>query len=61
MSVLLINVTDIPGASTDDEVVLIGKQKNNQITVGSFSDLSNMLNYEGLVRLPSEIPRVVVD
>jgi alanine racemase len=61
MSVLLINVTDIPGASTDDEVVLIGKQKNNQITVGSFSDLSNMLNYEVLVRLPSEIPRVVVD
>jgi alanine racemase len=61
MSMLLINVTDIPGASTDDEVVLIGKQKNNQITVGSFSDLSNMLNYEVLVRLPSEIPRVVVD
>jgi alanine racemase len=61
MSVLLINVTDVPDASVGDEVVLIGKQKKNQITVGSFSDMSNMLNYEVLVRLPSEIPRVVVE
>ena len=61
MSMLLINVTDVPGASVDDEVVLIGKQNKNQITVSSFSDMSNMLNYEVLVRLPSEIPRVIVD
>lgn len=61
MSMLLINVTDVPGADVGDEVVLIGKQKKNQISVGSFSDMSNLLNYEVLVRLPSEIPRVVVD
>jgi alanine racemase len=61
MSMLQINVTDVPDACVDDEVVLIGKQNKNQITVGSFSDMSNMLNYEVLVRLPSEIPRVVVD
>jgi alanine racemase len=61
MSVLLINVTDVPDAEVGDEVVLIGKQKKNQITVGSFSDMSNLLNYEVLVRLPSDIPRVVVD
>jgi len=61
MCMLLINVTDVQNASIGDEVVLIGKQNKNQITVGSFSDMSNMLNYEVLVRLPSEIPRVVVD
>jgi alanine racemase len=61
MSMLIINVTDVPGVEIGDEVVLIGKQNKSQITVSSFSDMSNMLNYEVLVRLPSEIPRVVVD
>jgi alanine racemase len=61
MSMLLINVTDVPNASVGDEVVLIGKQNKNQITVSSFSDMSNLLNYEVLVRIPSEIPRVIVD
>ena len=61
MSMVLINVTDVPGAEIDDEVVLIGKQNKKQITVGSFSDMSNMLNYEVLVRLPAEIPRIIVD
>lgn len=61
MSMLLINVTDVPSVSIDDEVVLIGKQNKSQITVSSFSDMSNLLNYEVLVRIPSEIPRVVVD
>ncbi len=61
MSMLLINVTDVPDASVDDEVVLIGKQNKSQITVSSFSDLTNLLNYEVLVRIPSEIPRVVVE
>ena len=61
MSMLLINVTDVPDASVDDEIVLIGKQNKSQITVGSFSDLTNLLNYEVLVRIPSEIPRVVVE
>jgi len=61
MSMLLVNVTDVPSASVDDEVVLIGKQNKSQITVSSFSDMSNLLNYEVLVRIPSEIPRVVVD
>ena len=61
MSMLMINITDVPDVSIDDEVVLIGKQKNNHISVGSFSDMSNMLNYEVLVRIPWEIPRIVVE
>ena len=61
MSMILINVTDVPEAEIGDEVVLIGKQNKKQITISSFSDMSNMLNYEVLVRLPSEIPRVIVD
>jgi alanine racemase len=43
-----------------DEVVLIGKQGDMQISVASFSELSNMINYELLARLPYQIPRRVI-
>ncbi|MDF1544963.1 MAG: alanine racemase [bacterium] len=61
MNMLLVNVTELTNPQVGDEVVIIGKQKRSQITVSSFSDMSNLLNYEALVRLPSEIPRIVVD
>jgi alanine racemase len=59
MSVMIINVTSIPLAKKDDTVVLIGKQGKHEITVASFSELSNLVNYELLTRLPERIPRIV--
>jgi alanine racemase len=61
MNMMTVDVTDIPGVKRGDEVVLIGRQNKHQITVAAFSDLTRFLNYEVLVRLPSEIPRIVVD
>jgi len=61
MNMLLVNISEIKDVRLGDEVVIIGKQNRSQISVSSFSDLSNLLNYEALVRLPAEIPRVVVD
>lgn len=60
MSVMIVDVTSIPLVKKGDEVVLIGKQGNQTITVASFSELSNLVNYEFLVRLPMQIPRIVV-
>ncbi len=61
MSMMLVDVTHIPGAAPGDEVVVIGRQDRAEITVGSFSDLSRTPNYEVLVRIPADIPRVVVE
>ncbi len=61
MNMVMIDVTNIPGVKRGDEVVLIGKQKKAEITVASFSEMSEGMNYEVLVRLPSRIPRYVVD
>ncbi len=61
MNMFLVNVTGIQNVNIGDEVVIIGKQKNLQISVASFSDMTNYLNYEVLVGLPPDIPRVVVD
>lgn len=60
MNMMIVDVTEAPDIGPGDEVVLIGKQKKNVITVASFSEMSQFLNYEMLVRLPREIPRVVV-
>ena len=59
MSMIIVDISAIPQVKIGDEVVIIGKQKSARITVGSFSDMSNLVNYEMLVRLPSEIPRVI--
>jgi alanine racemase len=61
MSMTLVDVTHIPDVQRGDEVVIIGTQGRNTITVASFSDMADLMNYEALVRLPSEIPRVVVE
>ena len=59
MNMITINVTHIEGAKKGDEVVLIGGQGDDEITVASFGEMTNNLNYEVLVRLPTTIPRIV--
>jgi alanine racemase len=58
---IMVDVTRFKEVERGDEVVLIGKQKKSEITVGSFSDLSRFLNYEVLARLPYNIPRIIVE
>jgi alanine racemase len=60
MNTMTVNVSDIPGVERGDEVVIIGKQKRMNISVASFSEMSNQLNYQTLTRIPADIPRVVV-
>ncbi len=60
MSMFMVNVTHVPGVKRGDEVVLIGKQGHQHISVASFSEMSSYVNYELLTQLPSDIPRLVV-
>lgn len=60
MNIITVDITGIPAAAVGDEVVIIGKQGRHRITVSSFSDLANYVNYEMLIRLPYEIPRKIV-
>lgn len=61
MNMMMIDVSDFPNVHKGDQVVVIGRQKRMQITVASFSDLTRQVDYEVLVRLPADIPRIVVD
>jgi alanine racemase len=60
MNTMTVNVSDIPGVQRGDEVVIIGKQKRMNISVASFSEMSDQLNYQTLTRIPSDIPRKLV-
>lgn len=61
MNAMCVDVTGIPGVERGDQVVLIGGQGDQRITVSSFSEMSEQLNYEMLTRLPASIPRNIID
>ena len=62
MNMLIIDCTGLDNnVEKGDEVVFIGKQGDNELSVHSFGELSKQLNYELLTRLPHDIPRRVVE
>jgi alanine racemase len=61
MNILMLDVTDIPDVSVSDEVVLIGRQGDAEVSAEEFADMNGTINYEMLARLDPAIPRVVVD
>lgn len=60
MNMLTIDVSEIEHVKKGDEVVLIGNQGNLSISVSSFGELNNLLNYEFLSRISKTIPRKIV-
>lgn len=60
MNLAMVDVDELPGLEKGEEVVLIGRQGRQEISVSSFSEMSTQLNYELLTRLPADIPRLIV-
>ncbi|SHE65547.1 alanine racemase [Fodinibius roseus] len=61
MNLLTVDITDIPDVTKGDEVVIIGTQGEQEMTVASFSEMRNFMNYEVLVQIPSTLPRYIVE
>lgn len=61
MNMIAVDVTDIENVKKNDEVVLIGNQDHLAISIASFSDYSNQLNYELLTRISKTIPRKIIN
>ncbi|MBD3167421.1 alanine racemase [bacterium] len=60
MNMFMADISSIPDVQIGDEVVLIGRQKRNSISLRSFSEFSSALNNEFVSRLPAAIPRTIV-
>lgn len=57
MNCISVDITQAQEVKIGDEVVLIGTQNGRNISVASFGEMTNQLNYELLTRLPLNIPR----
>lgn len=57
MDSFMVDVTDIPGVTVGDEVVLIGKQGNEVITVTEMAEMIGTINYEVLCNISNRVPR----
>ena len=60
MNSITVDVTDLIDPKKGSEVVIIGTQNSSEITVASFSETTQQVNYELLTRLPQDIPRKIV-
>ena len=61
MNMITVDISHLPEVNVGDEVVIIGTQGEEKITISSFTEQLNYLNYELLTRLPESIPRKVVE
>ncbi|WP_338731800.1 alanine racemase [Mangrovimonas cancribranchiae] len=59
MNMLLIDITADQNVAINDNVFLIGKQGDHEITVSSFGNMTDQLNYEVLSRIDKDIPRIL--
>ncbi|MEM6768774.1 MAG: alanine racemase C-terminal domain-containing protein, partial [Bacteroidota bacterium] len=60
MDMLMLDVTDITTAKAGDEVVLIGTQGEQQISVIDLAKAADTIPYEILVRISPRVRRVYV-
>ena len=59
MDQTMIDVTDIPGVRPGDEVVLIGSQGDDAITVDEVAERLGTINYEVVSEILARVPRMV--
>ncbi len=61
MNLTMIDVTDVPGASLGDEVTLLGRQGDQQITADHLASLVGTIHYEIVTRINWSLPRILVE
>lgn len=59
MNMCMVDVTDIPGVQTEDEVVLLGSQGDERITAEQIASWCGTISYEIVSRIHPSLPRLV--
>jgi alanine racemase len=60
MNLTMVDVTDIPQASLEDEVVLLGRSAEEQISAETMASWAGTINYEVVSRINPLLERRVV-
>lgn len=58
MDQVIVDVTDVPGVLSGDEVVLVGRQLGSEISIAEFADWSGTITWEVLCSVTKRVPRV---
>jgi alanine racemase len=58
MDQTIVDVTDVPGVTTGDEVVLVGRQQEAQIGLTEFSRWADTIPWETLCSVTKRVPRL---
>jgi len=58
MDLIMVDVTRVPGVSPGDDVVLMGKQGRERITVEEIAEKVKTIPYEILCSVGKRVPRV---
>ena len=61
MDMTTIDVTDVAGAAVGDEVVLLGRQGDDEISVEELAEKLGTISYEVLCSVGARVPRVYLD
>jgi alanine racemase len=61
MDMMMIDVTDVPGAGMGDEVTLMGRDGEQQIAVDDVAAWAGTINYEVLCGISKRVPRIYKD
>jgi alanine racemase len=61
MDLTLIDVTDVPGVSLDDQVILIGRDGELSITAEDVAETAGTISYEITCGISSRVPRIYVN
>ena len=61
MNMCMVDVTDIPGAALEDEVVLLGRQGDERVSAEQIAAWCATISYEVVSRVHPGLPRVVVN
>ncbi len=61
MDQIMVDIGPVCDVAVGDEVILFGKQGNEEITVTELADLADTINYELLCAISPRVPRVYVN
>ena len=58
MDMIAVDVTDIPHIQVGDEVVLLGRQGDDEITAEEIAEWAGTISYEILTGISARVPRI---
>jgi len=61
MNLTMVDVTDVPGVELEDEVVVLGRQGDQQVRAEDLAALTGTIAYEIVARIRGGLPRLVVE